>query len=77
MLPNLSFDQQRDELTDGSTVVLTVKPGHCSVHELGRKIRELVAYPLRDHRKGWEAKLEEMSKARRAALAAYRAQRGA
>jgi len=52
VLPNLSFDQQRDELTDGSTVVLTVKPGHSSVHDLGRKIRELVAYPLRDHHQG-------------------------
>jgi PPK2 family polyphosphate:nucleotide phosphotransferase len=40
-------------------------------------IAESIFDALRDHRKGWEAKLEEMSKARRAALAAYRAQRGA
>jgi len=40
-------------------------------------IAESICDALREHRKGWQAKLEEMSKARRAALEAYRAQRGA
>jgi hypothetical protein len=52
VLTNLSFDQQGDELTDGSTVVLTVEPCHGSVHDLGRKIRKPVAHPLPDHRQG-------------------------
>jgi len=37
-------------------------------------IAESIFAALREHRKGWQAKLEEMSRERRAALEAYRAQ---
>jgi len=39
-------------------------------------IAESIFDALREHRKGWQAKLEQMSTERRAALEAYRAQRG-
>lgn len=39
-------------------------------------IAESIFDALREHRKGWQAKLEQMSTQRRAALEAYRAQRG-
>ena len=39
-------------------------------------IAESIFDALREHRKGWQAKLEQMSAERRAALEAYRAQRG-
>jgi PPK2 family polyphosphate:nucleotide phosphotransferase len=39
-------------------------------------IAESIFDALREHRKGWQAKLEQMSSERRAALEAYRAQRG-
>ena len=38
-------------------------------------IAESIFGALREHRKGWQAKLEQMSRERRAALEAYRAQR--
>jgi len=38
-------------------------------------IAESIFEALRSHRKGWQAKLEQMSRERRAALEAYRAQR--
>jgi len=39
-------------------------------------IAESIFDALREHRKGWQAKLEQMSAERQAALEAYRAQRG-